>query len=104
MISKYYEFYHDFIMTLNSSTADLVMTLSLGHDSESRSWIWVSVMALSLSHDSESRSSLWVSVITLSLGHQATLNKKSVSCRPGEANKKHPGGREIFFFSEIFFS
>ena len=33
----------------------------------------------------------------------ATLKYKIVSCGPGEVKKKHPGGREILFFSEIFF-
>ena len=41
----------------------------------------------------------------VSISHnQATLKKKSVSCRPGGTNKNHPGGREIlFFFRNIFF-
>ena len=33
---------------------------------------------------------------------QATLIKKSVSCRPGETTKDHLGGRE-FFFRNIYF-
>ena len=32
----------------------------------------------------------------------ATLNKKYVLCRPGEANKNHPGSREIIFLPKIF--
>ena len=43
------------------------------------------------------------SVGTLVFEIKATLKKKSVSGRPGGIKKDHPGGREILFFSEIFF-
>ena len=43
-------------------------------------------------------------VITYQMKAQATLKKKSVSCRPGGTNKNHPGGREILFFPKYFFS